>query len=83
MERTLILQTTQGETVTEAEVCCFARQLLKDLKSDSPKIKWTREKKCPVGYLRLNRHYRYQPYPAQYLPTSKMPRHLYELSNKR
>ena len=49
MERTLILQTTQGETVTEAEVCCFARQLLKDLKSDSPKIKWTREKNAPWG----------------------------------
>ena len=49
MERTLILQTTQGETVTEAEVCCFARQLLKDLKSDAPKIKWAREKNAPWG----------------------------------
>ncbi len=49
MERTLILQTTQGETVTEAEVCCFARQLLKDLKSDAPKIKWAREKDAPWG----------------------------------
>ena len=49
MERTLILQTTQGETVTEAEACCFARQLLKDLKSDSPKIKWERDKTSPWG----------------------------------
>jgi len=49
MERTLILQTAQGETVTEAEVCCFARQLLKDLKSDTPKIKWAREKNAPWG----------------------------------
>ena len=49
MERTLILQTTQGETVTEAEVCCFARQLLKDLKSDAPKIKWAREANAPWG----------------------------------
>ena len=49
MERTLILQTAQGETVTEAEVCCFARQLLKDLKSDAPKIKWAREANAPWG----------------------------------
>ena len=49
MERTLILETTQGETVTEAEVCCFARQLLKDLKSDAPKIKWAREANAPWG----------------------------------
>jgi len=49
MERTLILQTTNGETVTEAEVCCFARQLLKDLKSDAPKIKWAREANAPWG----------------------------------
>ena len=40
MERTLILRTTQGETVTEAEALCFARQLLRDLKSDHPKINW-------------------------------------------
>ena len=43
MERTLILRTTQGETVTEAEALCFARQLLRDLKSDHPKIKWMRD----------------------------------------
>lgn len=49
MERTLILQTTNGETVTEAEVCCFARQLLKDLKSDAPKIKWARKANAPWG----------------------------------
>ena len=43
MERTLILRTTQGETVTEAEALCFARQLLRDLKSDHPKINWKRD----------------------------------------
>ncbi len=42
MERTLYLLNSCGGTVTEAEACCFVKQLIKDLKSENPKIKWNR-----------------------------------------
>lgn len=42
MERTLYLLNSCGGTVTEAEACCFVKQLIKDLKSETPKIKWNR-----------------------------------------
>ena len=42
MERTLYLLNSCGGTVTETEACCFVKQLIKDLKSETPKIKWNR-----------------------------------------
>ncbi len=42
MERTLYLLNFCGGTITETEACCFVKQLIKDLKSENPKIKWNR-----------------------------------------
>lgn len=42
MNRTLCLLNACGGNVTETEACCFVKQLIKDLKSGNPKIKWNR-----------------------------------------
>ena len=50
MERTLYLVNAPGESVSEETACCFVRQLIKDLKENTPpKIKWQRDSQAGWG----------------------------------